>query len=217
MEHRGIKVRKEGSSFSTTGLSNYIGKELTVSRSKRSDEEYLKLLAYLIDYICQPGVVIKPNQTIAYHSWSLKFVENGGNVYELWEAEQFGNDYCIGVDYSIIVVNQQLDECYKQNASPIFPTFGQNIVVSKGVYEGLPVEAVRYPSPSHMCGWWLVTDEYDDDVKSLMNVHYYHVAFKRPDILKYLALPFAYRFVVDAYKFEAWFDEKIKNRHEDRK
>jgi hypothetical protein len=79
------------------------------------------------------------------------------------------------------------------------------------------VEAVRYPSPSLMCGWWLVTDEYDDDVKSLMNVYYYHVAFKRPDILKYLAVPFSYRFVIDPYKCEAWFDEKIKKRYEDRK
>jgi hypothetical protein len=35
-----------------------------------------------------------------------------------------------------------------------------------------------------------------DDIKSLKLVHFYHVAFARPDILKYLAIPFGYRFLM---------------------
>jgi hypothetical protein len=33
-------------------------------------------------------------------------------------------------------------------------------------------------------------------------VHFYHVAFARPDILKYLAIPFGYRFVMKNGKIE---------------
>ena len=42
-----------------------------------------------------------------------------------------------------------------------------------------------------------------------MVVHFYHVAFKRPDVLKYLALPSGYRFFLEPNKFEAWLDEKV--------
>jgi hypothetical protein len=40
-----------------------------------------------------------------------------------------------------------------------------------------------------------------------MNVHYHHVAFKRPDILKYLALPHGYRFFANESDAEVWFDK----------
>jgi len=105
-------------------------------------------------------------------------------------------------------VNEQESACNKYGVSPTFPTFNQNIVISKGVYEGLGIEAVRYPSPNHMSGWWLTTELYDNNVDSLMNVHYYHVAFKRPDILRYLALPNGYRFYINNEENEIWFDKK---------
>jgi hypothetical protein len=79
------------------------------------------------------------------------------------------------------------------------------IVISKGVLEGDPIDAVRYKSPTHMTGWWITTDLYDGDIKSLQTMHYYHLAFKRPDILRYLALPYGYRFNLDN-KVDIWFD-----------
>ncbi|WP_449386654.1 immunity protein Imm33 domain-containing protein [Chryseobacterium sediminis] len=33
--------------------------------------------------------------------------------------------------------------------------------------------------------------------ESLKMVHFYHVAFARPDILKYLVIPFGYRFLME--------------------
>jgi len=38
------------------------------------------------------------------------------------------------------------------------------------------------------------------------------IPFGRPDILRYLALPFGYRFFIEPNKFEAWIDEKVKMR-----
>ncbi|KPH15248.1 hypothetical protein AMQ68_00650 [Chryseobacterium sp. ERMR1:04] len=97
--------------------------------------------------------------------------------------------------------------CAEYGLIPLFPNFSQMIVISKGVYEGKDIEAIRYDSPEHMSGWWLITDDYDDDIKSLMTVHFYHVAFKRPDILKYLALPFGYRFLMENNEIEVTKDE----------
>jgi hypothetical protein len=211
MEHQGINILKKRECFYTVGLNKYIFKELKVSAGLRSDEEYFDLLMYLIDYIQQPNINIKALETIAYHSWILQFVEAKDDNYEIWEAERTGNGYVAGSDYAIKVVTEQKNECSTNEVLPIFPTFSQNIVISKGVYEGLYIEAIRYPSPKHMTGWWLITDEYDNNLSSLMNVHYYHVAFKRPHIIRYLALPFGYRFLTRQNGTELWFDQKVAN------
>ena len=72
--------------------------------------------------------------------------------------------------------------------------------------EGQPTEGVRYPSPEHMSGWWLTTDLYDGDVRSLRVEHLYHVTAARPDLLPFLALPFGYRFALGGQQ-RIWFDD----------
>lgn len=88
-----------------------------------------------------------------------------------------------------------------------FPAPDQLVVISEGVYEGDVVEGVRYPSPEHMSGWWLTTDRYDGNIKSLKNVHFRHIAEMRPDISDFLRLPFGYRFF--SGDGSAWFDQKV--------
>ncbi|RTE10920.1 hypothetical protein EJQ19_06420 [Paenibacillus whitsoniae] len=105
------------------------------------------------------------------------------------------------------VVQEQKQECQKYESTPKFPIFNQMIVISNIVYEGLAVDAVRYLSPEHMSGWWLTTDLYDDNVESLMTVHYHHVAFIRPELIKYFALPYGYRFNITGKEQDVWFDE----------
>jgi hypothetical protein len=45
-------------------------------------------------------------------------------------------------------------------------------------------------------------------IKSLKMVHFYHVAFARPDILKYLAISFGYRFIMKEGNVEILKDEE---------
>lgn len=83
-------------------------------------------------------------------------------------------------------------------------------VISKGVLEGLPVQAVRYPSPEHMSGWWITTDQYDGNTKSLKHEHTYHVTAARPELAKYLALSEGFRFDLSTRE-DVWRDEKVAN------
>jgi hypothetical protein len=78
------------------------------------------------------------------------------------------------------------------------------------VREGDHVEGVRYPSPEHMSGWWITTDRYDGDIKSLTLHHLHHLVQWRPDIAPYLALPFGYRFALRDGE-HVWFDEVAAN------
>lgn len=116
------------------------------------------------------------------------------NLLNLYEVKKDGEGFDEGADYTINVINEQSFECMKYNVLPSFPTFSQMIIISKGVIDGEQIDAVRYQSPTHMTGWWLTTDYYDGNTSSLKTIHYYHIAFKRPDIVKHLALPFGFRF-----------------------
>jgi hypothetical protein len=204
---RGICIERDGVYLVTNGLKNRLGFELRIVTFNKEVEEYLRVFKYLVDYVLDSKPKITPEQTISYHSWLLKFVKFSHSILDIWEAERQGNGFVEGVEYAIQVINEQADECSKHGVKPSFPNFGQNIVISKGVYEGLGVDAVRYPSPDHMTGWWVTTDLYDGDTDSLMKVHFFHVAFKRPDLMRYFALPFGFRFYINESENEIWFDE----------
>lgn len=205
---KGIKIDQESNYLFTDGLFPLIGREFKLRILESNMNDYVDVLHYLIDYCIKTNPVIKPDQTISYHSWLLKFIITSDLYYTLWEASKNGENFIEGADCSIKVVSEQREMCKRFNVTPSFPTFSQKIVVSDGVYEGLPVEAVRYPSPEHMTGWWLTTEQYDGNTKSLKPVHYFHVAFKRPDLIKYLALPNGYRFFAGIEE-DVWFDQKI--------
>lgn len=99
-------------------------------------------------------------------------------------------------------------ENYRADYSPVDPE--QLVVISDGVYEGaVPVEGIRYPSPDHMSGWWLTTNEYNGDSNTLKNVHFHHILEKRPEIAIYMALPFGYRFQLGGDEESVWFDEDV--------
>ncbi|WP_159888401.1 immunity protein Imm33 domain-containing protein [Paenibacillus puerhi] len=204
---RGISIENDGVHLVTNGLKSKLGFELRVASFSKEIEEYYKVLKYLVDYLLDSKPKIIPEQTISYHSWLLKFVMFSDSTLDVWEAERQGNGFVEGVEYALQVRIEQEDECSNYGVTPSFPTFGQNIVISKGVYEGLGVDAVRYPSPEHMTGWWVTTDLYDGDTDSLMKVHFYHVAFNRPDLLRYFALPFGFRFYINETENDIWFDE----------
>lgn len=205
--NKGIRLIQQNNTLTTDGLNQIIGREINVLSDQGASHEYSRVLKYLIDYIVDYSPNISPRQTIAYHSWLLQLSAASDLLYELYEASLHGDGFVQGVDYSIKVLREQEEECQKRGITPLFPTFRQKVVISKGVYEGLEVNAVRYPSPEHMSGWWLTTGLYDNDIDSLESVHFFHLAFKRPEILRYLALPFGYRFSQNQQGDDIWFDE----------
>ena len=191
----------------TKGLDVEAGFEFSLLIRSCQEEEYIKVLEYLVNYVVNDKALIQSEQTIAYHSWLLKFITNS-NYINIYEVRNDGQGFIEGADYAINTVKKQLETCKDQSTSTLFPTFSQMIVVSKGVIEGRELNAVRYPSAGHMTGWWLTTDLYNGNINSLETLHYYHVAFNRPDIIKWLALPFGFRFISGS-KDKIWFDSEV--------
>ncbi|WP_284640782.1 immunity protein Imm33 domain-containing protein [Paenibacillus silviterrae] len=210
IKHKGIKLQYDADYYVTNGLESVSGFEIKVANKDRTTMEYHKVLIYLIDYIFNTKAVIKPEQTIAYYSWLLKFVPSSDSCYDLWEFVNEDGMFTEGIEYSANLIQMQEKVCNSKNTKTLFPFFGQKVAISRGVYEGMDCEGVRYPSPDHMTGWYITTDQYDGNFQSLMVVHYYHLAFKRTDLLPYLALPYGFRFSKYESKIEVWLDSTIQ-------
>lgn len=201
--YKGIQINVVDNLYvETKELDSYISKEIRVNIGDNPSESYIDVIKYIIDYIVDNKPSISENQNIGYYSWLLQFRLDEDKYYDLYEANIDGSGFNKGCDTAISVVKGQSEICWQQNLVPLFPNFNQTVVISDGVYEGKDIEGIRYDAPQNESGWYLITDDYNDDIKSLKVVHFYHVAFARPDILKYLALPFGYRFLMEGDKIE---------------
>jgi hypothetical protein len=207
IKYKNIIIKLDDIYYYTEGLASFIGKEIRLLKGHFDDSEYIEVIKYLIDYIIDHQPTLVDKQNIGYYSWLLQIHSNDSNYFDLYEVSEGGETLNEGCDLTISIIRSQSETCFQCELVPLFPNFNQQIVISKGVYEGKDIEGIRYDSPDHMSGWWLITDDYDDNIESLMTVHYYHVAFKRPDILKYLALPFGYRFLMENGKIQIMKDE----------
>ena len=206
--YKGIQINVVDNLYvETRKLESYIAKEIKVIIGNNQLENYINVIKYIIDYIIDSKATISENQNIGYYSWLLQFRLVNDNFYNLYEANSDGTDFNEGCDTAISVIREQGELCWQQNLIPLFPSFNQSVIISDGVYEGKDIEGIRYESPQDESGWYLITDDYNDDIKSLKKVHFFHVAFARPDILKYLALPFGYRFIMQNGNIEVYKDE----------
>ncbi|WP_160137442.1 hypothetical protein [Chryseobacterium sp. c4a] len=207
--YKGIQINVVDNLYvETKELYSYISKEIRVVIGNNQPENYIEVIKYLIDYIVDSKPIISENQNIGYYSWLLQFRIDEDNCYELYEANADGSGFNKGCDTTISVVRKQGELCLENNLTPLFPNFNQSVVISDGVYEGKDIEGIRYDSPHDESGWYLITDDYDDNIKSLKMVHFYHVAFARPDVLKYLAIPFGHRFIMKEGNIEIYKDEE---------
>jgi hypothetical protein len=192
----------------TVGLNSTIKHpEIRVEiRNLELKEEAEAFLRYVSDYLTQYGKRILPGETLAYGYWLVKFEGTEPNCLETWEQNASGDEFVKGADLALIYWRDQHRTCSQHGVKFKPPRLNQLTVVSEGVFEGLPIKAVRYPSPDYMSGWWLITAKYDGNIKSLRNEHTFHITAARPELAQFLALPEGFRFHSDTQK--AWLDEE---------
>jgi hypothetical protein len=206
-----VKVRQSDHRFAvrTEGLKASGCSEISVDVDASLLEESERFLRYVSDYLLGSGKLIKPGETMEYGYWLVKFLgARQGDHLETWEYTADASSFVKGADLALGYWRDQHFVCnqYRTSFSP--PRADKLSVVSAGVIEGLPVQGIRYPSPDHMSGWWITTNLYDGNIKSLRNQHIYHITAARPDLAKYLALPHGFRFNFSVAE-EVWFDEKV--------
>jgi hypothetical protein len=165
-------------------------------------------LSYVADYITASNSQIRDGQTISYGYWLAKFTDVGDYL-EAWEYNASATEFVPGVTQAVTYWREQHEMCARFKTTFQPPRPDRLVVISDGVLEGdTDIQGVRYPSPEHMSGWWLTTNRYNGDVKSLRKTHAYHVTAARPDLAPLVALPPGFRFDLSQYQ-DVWFDEKV--------
>jgi len=197
------------SSIRTVGLASEGHSEL---RAEVLDPELMgeaeEFLNYVTHYVTTSGKRIGSGETMAYGYWLVKFERADDNTLETWEYKADASGFVKGANLTLRYWRDQHIACKLHEAAFTPPRPDKLTVVSAGVLEGAPVEGVRYPSPDHMSGWWITTDQYNGDIKTLKHEHTYHVTAARPELAKYLALPDGFRFNQSPIE-DVWLDEKV--------
>lgn len=87
------------------------------------------------------------------------------------------------------------------------------VAISKSLLtDTQPINGLRHPRQKNIDGWYLWSGgEIPQDEDNFFNpIHTVHLLDKRPLVLKYLGLPYGYRFQIDDKGYEdIWFDESI--------
>ena len=203
-----IETRRTGLEVRTVGLSARGHPEVSATVSsadlRAGCEHFVRFVAAYVEN----GAHIRPGETLRYGYWITRF-EGDEAVLTAWEHDIECVRYVPGVNLAVRYWNDQHDTCEAVGAPFSPPRPDQLVVVSPGVFEGDPLEAVRYPSPEHMSGWWLTTGRYDGKTESLRPEHCYHLTARRSDLAPYLALPFGFRF--NSGSGRVWYDQAVAN------
>nr|WP_223879108.1 hypothetical protein [Chitinimonas arctica] len=202
-----ISVLNEGLTCQTAGLLDQTGYEISATvDNPLLLSECKELVQFLGDYVAA-GNAIQSGEIVKYGYWLVKVNLDDRRRLVFWEYNPEATDFVLGVSSTVSHWRDQHQICQKVDAVFSPPRLDQLVVISDGVYEGDEVEGVRYPSPDHMSGWWLTTDRFNGDTSTLKTVHAHHVSARRPDLAKFLALPFGYRFF--SPQSDVWFDRKV--------
>ncbi len=173
-------------------------------------QECQAFLNYVVTYIEQEGACIRPGETLLYGYWVTKFETGKDEFLEVWESKPDNTGFVPGATLTLTYWRDQKEVCANAEADFAPPRPDQLVVVSAGVFEGDSVEGVRYPTTGNMSGWWITTDRYNGDIKTLHCEHLYHLTAARPDLARYLALP--YGFCFDFLEGErVYFDPEVAN------
>jgi len=196
-------------SLNTVGFASRRQPELALKLlGDASERDGRELLRYVTDSAAKTGKPIRSSETMLYGYWLIQFVAGRSGLLDIWEYDASATQFHEGAELALKYWREQHEVCARAAAPFTPPRPDQLVVVSDGVFEGDPVKAVRYPSPEHMSGWWMVTDRYDGDVSSMRREHLYHLTSRRPDLAPYIALPFGYRFDLTHHD-DVWLDPEV--------
>lgn len=111
------------------------------------------------------------------------------------------------------IVQEQIGICSKYGANYQPLDFGLNLGISENFFSGvLPLNGLRHPQDHPTCGWYLWASEEFSEADDFFNaLHVYHLVERCPKIMKYLALPPGWRFLVAGDYEDVWFDENLLN------
>lgn len=111
------------------------------------------------------------------------------------------------------VNKEQENICRLYNVKPISLNNKSLIAISLNVKDIsiLPINGLRHKEEGGISGWFIWAGlDYSDDSDFFVPLHLEHLSVLRPEIIKYLALPPGFRFLIGENNYEdIWYDENL--------
>src|SRR5437667_11039406 len=106
---------------------------------------------------------------------------------------------------------EQLEICRKYGVEYQHVDLGLKLGVSDSLFSGiLPFNGLRHPQVDDSSGWYLRAGKEIDEAEDFFKpLHLYHLLERCPGLVKYLALPAGWRFLVARDYEDVWFDPKL--------
>lgn len=119
--------------YITEGLSNDMDFEIRVKKRTFKEEDCIYVLKYIIDYVTKKNAKILSDQSIGFNSWILNFVLKQNEYLVVYERHLVTHELVEGCEYSLEVMNNQINVCDKYSSKYLFTRVNQNISISDGV------------------------------------------------------------------------------------
>lgn len=106
---------------------------------------------------------------------------------------------------------EQKEICRKYKADFQLLDFNLKLGISDNFFKDfLPLNGLRQKQENGTCGWYLwAGEEMSEDKDFFKSLHVYHLIQKKPEVIKFLALPEGWRFLVTSNYEDVWFDENL--------
>jgi hypothetical protein len=110
------------------------------------------------------------------------------------------------------IIKEQQEICQKYSTDFMSIDLDSMVGISdntNGVYS--PINGMRHPQNGNSSGWYIWSGEYLSQEKDFFKpLHAKHLAERCPQVLKYLALPPGYRFLIDTEGYvDVWYDPML--------
>ena len=110
-----------------------------------------------------------------------------------------------------MITKEQIIICEKYGAEyqPVDPEL--KVGVSDNFFsEVLPLNGLRHPPEKSTCGWYLWAGEEMSEADDFFKpMHVYHLIERCPNVVKYLALPPGWRFLLAGEHEDVWFNANL--------
>ncbi len=106
--------------------------------------------------------------------------------------------------------SEQSAVCREQGVLPDLPSGFLKAGVALATLGKVPLNGLRHPSEAGTSGWFIWAGEelsQADDFFDPLHVH--HLESRCPEVVRYLALPPGWRFLVAPGQFDVWYDEAL--------
>ena len=109
------------------------------------------------------------------------------------------------------ISSEQLRICQKYGARPLDSPPQKKAGVAANVRSDVvPVNGLRHPPEEDTSGWYLwAGEELSSDPEFFRPTHIAHLSEMRPEVVKYLALPPGWRFLIAGDYEDVWYDKTL--------